>query len=189
MRSAPSPPPPEHRHPNPRTPHSSDHFSEPRELPSNARHLPPTIAAVPMNPSRSTPDTTRAWLPALAAGLVLALVVGVGVFAGGSGSDAGADEPTTEATIDAITGTTAPGAPEGIANPTPDTPAAAPAPPLAGPVSIGSAGDDVRRCRNVSPTWGSSPGRPTASSARDPAGRVGIQEAHRRRDLGGLRRQ
>ena len=36
-----------------------------------------------MSPRSSTPVNTRAWLAALAAGLVLALVVGVGVFAGG----------------------------------------------------------------------------------------------------------
>jgi hypothetical protein len=112
-----------------------------------------------MNPSRSTPDTTRAWLPALAAGLVLALVVGVGVFAGGNGSDVDAGEPTTESTIEAITGTTtASGTPEGITNPTPDTAAAPPAPPLAGPLSMGSAGDDVRRVQERLTELGFQPG-------------------------------
>ena len=112
-----------------------------------------------MTPSRSTPDTTRAWLPALAAGLVLALVVGVGVFAGGNGSDVGAGEPPTESTIDAITGTaTAPGTPEGITNPIPDPAAAPPAPPLAGPLSMGSAGDDVRRVQERLTELGFQPG-------------------------------
>jgi hypothetical protein len=112
-----------------------------------------------MTPRRSTPDDPRAWLPAVAAGLVLALVVGVGVFAGGSGSGVGADEPTTEATIEAITGTTtAPATPEGITNPAPDTAAAPTAPPLAGPISIGSAGDDVRRVQERLTELGFQPG-------------------------------
>ena len=111
-----------------------------------------------MSPSRSTPDNTRSWLPALAAGLVLALVVGVGVFAGGNGSGVGADEPTTKATIDDITGTTATGTPEGIANPTPDTAAPPTAPPLAGPLAMGSAGDDVRRVQERLTELGFQPG-------------------------------
>jgi hypothetical protein len=112
-----------------------------------------------MTSRRSTPDDPRAWLPAVAAGLVLALVVGVGVFAGGSGSGVGADEPTTEATIEAITGTTtAPATPEGITNPAPDTAAAPTAPPLAGPISIGSAGDDVRRVQERLTELGFQPG-------------------------------
>jgi hypothetical protein len=112
-----------------------------------------------MNPSRSTPDNSRAWLPAITAGLVLALVVGVGVFAGGSGSDVGADEPTTDAAIDPISATTtAPGTPEGITNPAPDTAAPTPAPPLAGPISIGSAGDDVRRVQERLTELGFQPG-------------------------------
>jgi len=114
-----------------------------------------------MSPSRSPPDTTRAWLPALAAGLVLALVIGVGVFAGGNGSEVGADEPTSESesTIDAVTGTTtAPGTPEGITNPASDTAAPPPAPPLAGPLSMGSAGDDVRRVQERLTELGFQPG-------------------------------
>jgi hypothetical protein len=111
-----------------------------------------------MSPSRSTPDTTRSWLPALAAGLVLALVVGVGAFAGGNGSSVGADEPTTEATIDTITATTALGTPEGFANPAPATTAPPTAPPLAGPLSMGSVGDDVRRVQERLIELGFQPG-------------------------------
>ncbi len=112
-----------------------------------------------MSSPRSAPDDSRAWLPAIAAGLVLALVVGVGVFAGGNGSDAGADEATTDATIAAVTATTAvSGTPEGLANPTPTTTALPTAPPLAGPVSLGSAGDDVRRVQERLAELGFQPG-------------------------------
>ena len=110
-----------------------------------------------MSPRPSTPDNARSWLPAVAAGLVLALVVGVGAFAGGGGADVGADEPV--ATIDAISGTTTtPGTPEGITNPTPDIDAAPTAPPLAGPLSLGSAGDDVRRVQERLTELGFQPG-------------------------------
>ena len=112
-----------------------------------------------MSPRTSTPDNGRAWLPAVAAGLVLALVVGVGAFAGGNGSDVDAGEATTEATIDAISvTTTTPGIPEGITNPTPEPAAAPPAPPLAGPLAMGSAGDDVRRVQERLIELGFQPG-------------------------------
>jgi hypothetical protein len=116
-----------------------------------------------MSPRRPAPDDTRAWLPAIAAGLVLALVVGVGVFAGGNGngSDVGADEPSTAETLAAVTATTtttAAASPEGIANPATTTVAAPTAPPLAAPISLGSAGDDVRRVQERLIELGFQPG-------------------------------
>ena len=111
-----------------------------------------------MSPRRSAPNDTRAWLPAIAAGLVLALVVGVGAFAGGAGSDADADAPTTEATVVSATTSTTPGAPEGIVTPVPETTAVPTAPPLAAPISLGSAGGDVQRVQQRLTELGFQPG-------------------------------
>jgi peptidoglycan hydrolase-like protein with peptidoglycan-binding domain len=92
-------------------------------------------------------------MPAIAAGLVLALVIGVGVFAGADGTDVDADESmiTTPAT-DRREGIVAPGA-------TTAPPAGAPtATPLAAPISLGSAGEDVRRVQERLTELGFQPG-------------------------------
>ncbi len=101
---------------------------------------------------RPRPTESSSWLPAIAAGLVLALVVGIGVFLGGNGTDVDADEPqvTTPSTdlrdgIVAPVATTAP-----AVEPT--------APPLAAPVSLGSAGEDVRRVQERLTALGFQPG-------------------------------
>jgi hypothetical protein len=109
-----------------------------------------------MSTRRPATDDTRAWLPAVAAGLVLALVVGVGVFAGGTGSDVDADEPSTDTTNSATTTTVV--VPDGIVTPAPTTDAVASAPPLAAPISLGSAGDDVRRVQERLAELGFQPG-------------------------------
>jgi lipoprotein-anchoring transpeptidase ErfK/SrfK len=111
-----------------------------------------------MSSRRSRSTDTSAWIPALAAGLVLALVVGIGVFAGGNGTDVDADGPASTGA-----GST-PDSPEGAPNePAPTTTAAPPrtaAPPLAGPISMGSVGDDVRRVQERLIELGFQPGPP-----------------------------
>jgi peptidoglycan hydrolase-like protein with peptidoglycan-binding domain len=102
-------------------------------------------------PPRST--DARPWLPAIAAGLVLAMVIGVGVFLGGNGTNVGA-EPSTLGTTPATdrNGIIAP-----VATTTP--PGIAPtAPPLAAPISLGSAGEDVRRVQERLTQLGFQPG-------------------------------
>jgi hypothetical protein len=101
------------------------------------------------------PDEARSWLPALAAGLVLALVVGIGAFAGGSPGDTASDEaPTSASTSDPT-----PGAPT-VPEPTTsiDTPAEPVVAPLAGPLALGSAGDDVVRVQERLTELGFQPG-------------------------------
>ncbi len=110
-----------------------------------------------MSPRRSRSTDTNAWFPAIAAGLVLALVVGIGIFVGGNGTDVDADAPVTDATN---TGGSVPESPEGIVNPVTTTtgdqpPAAA---PLAAPLSLGSAGEDVRRVQERLTELGFQPG-------------------------------
>jgi hypothetical protein len=109
-----------------------------------------------MTPRRSAPADARAWLPALAAGLVLALVVGIGAFAGGGSSDADTDASGADTVT--VTTTTAPGVPEGIVTPTPETTAVPTAPPLAAPISLGSAGGDVQRVQERLTELGFQPG-------------------------------
>lgn len=106
-------------------------------------------------PTRST--ETNPWIPAIAAGLVLALVVGIGAFVGGNGTGVDADAPTTD---DAATTDTTTAVPAGIANPAPTTTAPQPAaaPPLAAPISLGSVGDDVRRVQERLAELGFQPG-------------------------------
>jgi lipoprotein-anchoring transpeptidase ErfK/SrfK len=102
-------------------------------------------------PPRST--DARPWLPAIAAGLVLALVIGIGVFLGDNGTNVGA-EPSTLVTTPATDR-------NGIIAPVATTapPAIAPtAPPLAAPVSLGSAGEDVRRVQERLAQLGFQPG-------------------------------
>jgi lipoprotein-anchoring transpeptidase ErfK/SrfK len=102
-------------------------------------------------PPRST--DARPWLPAIAAGLVLAMVIGIGVFLGDNGTNVGA-EPSTLVTTPATDR-------NGIIAPVATTapPAIAPtAPPLAAPVSLGSAGEDVRRVQERLAQLGFQPG-------------------------------
>ncbi len=110
-----------------------------------------------MNAQPSRPSDVRPWLPAVAATLVLALVIGVGVFLGGNGTNVDADEPNTLATTAT---TTASPIPEGVTGPVATTePVAAPrAAPLATPVSLGSVGDDVRRVQERLTELGFQPG-------------------------------
>jgi len=110
-----------------------------------------------MSPRRPRSTDTNAWFPAIAAGLVLALVVGIGIFVGGNGTDVDADAPTTDATT---AGEAIPETPEGIVNPVTTTTADQPpsAAPLAAPLSLGSAGDDVRRVQERLTELGFQPG-------------------------------
>ena len=108
-----------------------------------------------MTSRRPRPTDAGSWLPAAAAGLVLALVVGIGVFASGNGTDvsADADQPRTATTP----GTDAVGV---VAAPVVDAASsdAPPATPLAAPLSLGSAGDDVRRVQERLAELGFQPG-------------------------------
>ena len=110
-----------------------------------------------MSPRRSRSTDTNAWFPAIAAGLVLALVVGIGIFVGGNGTDVDADAPTTAATTSSEA---VPETPEGIVNPVTTTTADQPpsAAPLAAPLSLGSAGEDVRRVQERLTELGFQPG-------------------------------
>jgi lipoprotein-anchoring transpeptidase ErfK/SrfK len=102
-------------------------------------------------PLRST--DARPWLPAIAAGLVLAMVIGIGVFLGDNGTNVGA-EPSTLVTTPATDR-------NGIIAPVATTapPVVAPtAPPLAAPISLGSAGEDVRRVQERLAQLGFQPG-------------------------------
>ena len=110
-----------------------------------------------MSPRRPRSTDTNAWFPAIAAGLVLALVVGIGIFVGGNGTDVDADAPTTDATT---AGEAIPETPEGIVNPVTTTTADQPpsAAPLAAPLSLGSAGEDVRRVQERLTELGFQPG-------------------------------
>ena len=110
-----------------------------------------------MSPRRSRSTDTNAWFPAIAAGLVLALVVGIGIFVGGNGTDVDADAPTTASTTSSEA---VPETPEGIVNPVTTTTADQPpsAAPLAAPLSLGSAGEDVRRVQERLTELGFQPG-------------------------------
>jgi hypothetical protein len=113
-----------------------------------------------MSPNRPRPNDTSAWLPAAAAGIVLALVVGIGVFAGGNGTNANADgdEPTTATTTptsDLVPVASAPVDTAPVVVASSDAPTAT---PLASPLSLGSAGDDVRRVQERLTELGFQPG-------------------------------
>ncbi len=109
-----------------------------------------------MNDPRSRPTDTRSWLPAAAAGLVLALVVGVGVFAGGN------DSGDSTSGVGSVPDTTSSAAnqPAAIIAPvtTDDTPPAPAIAPLESPLSLGSVGDDVRRLQERLTELGFQPG-------------------------------
>ena len=113
-----------------------------------------------MNPPHSRPTDNRSWLPAAAAGLVLALVVGVGVFAGGGGDSNATSDATGDAVTVPATTPSAANEPAAIAAPaptdtTPPTPVVA---PLATPLSIGLAGEDVRLLQERLTELGFQPG-------------------------------
>lgn len=111
-----------------------------------------------MSPDRAPRTEMSPWLPAVAAGLVLVLVVSIGVFLGGNGANVDADqatgigvspEPTspqtaTTTTAPSITTTTGPAAPT--------------APPLAAPLAPGSFGEDVTRVQERLTELGFQPG-------------------------------
>jgi peptidoglycan hydrolase-like protein with peptidoglycan-binding domain len=105
-----------------------------------------------MSSRRPRPTGAGPWLPAIAAGLVLALVVGIGVVLGGNGTDAGADEPSTLVTTPATDRR------DGLITPvvTPPTPPGAT--PLTAPVALGSVGEDVRRVQERLSELGFQPG-------------------------------
>ena len=113
-----------------------------------------------MNEPPPRPADSRSWLPAAAAGLVLALVVGVGAFAGGS------DASNNPNTSTAASGTVADATPSGADQPsaivapvgTDDAPTAPVVAPLASPLSLGSVGDDVRRLQDRLTELGFQPG-------------------------------
>ncbi len=113
-----------------------------------------------MTTPRSRHTDTRSWLPAAAAGLVLALVVGVGAFAGGNDSDGAAREQTTA--TDVVSTTTRAGAnqPAAIVAPTTtdNTPPAQVVAPLGAPLSLGSVGNDVRLLQERLTELGFQPG-------------------------------
>ena len=104
------------------------------------------------------PSETRSWVPAIAASLVLALVIGIGVFVGGGDHNADANDATSGATPNSLVGQ----APESSISSTPvaavdisSTPVVA---PLASPLAMGSAGDDVRRVQERLSELGFQPG-------------------------------
>ena len=109
-----------------------------------------------MNQRSSNPSATRSWLPVIAASLVLALVIGIGVFAGGGdhNADANATSPASDSTIDQ--------APEpattNAAVTSVEQPATPVVGPLASPLAMGSAGDDVRRVQERLTELGFQPG-------------------------------
>ena len=109
-----------------------------------------------MNQRSSNPSATRSWLPAIAASLVLALVIGIGVFAGGGdhNADANATSLASDSTIDqAAEPATTNAAVTSVEQPA--TPVVA---PLASPLAMGSAGDDVRRVQERLTELGFQPG-------------------------------
>jgi hypothetical protein len=106
-----------------------------------------------MSSRGARPTGATPWLPAIAAGLVLAMVIAIGVFLGGNGTEVGADEPSTLVTTPATDRR------EGIIAPVVTTAPPAPtATPLAAPVSLGSAGEDVRRVQQRLTDLGFQPG-------------------------------
>jgi hypothetical protein len=105
-----------------------------------------------MNSRRPRPTDARPWLPAIAAGLVLATVIGVGILLGGNGTNVGADEPG------ALVTTPATDRRDGIVAVTTAPPAAPTATPLAAPISLGSVGEDVRRVQQRLAELGFQPG-------------------------------
>jgi hypothetical protein len=113
-----------------------------------------------MNESRSRPTDSRSWLPAAAAGLVLALVVGVGAFAGGSDASDDPNSSTVDNGSVVVTTPSGAGQPSAIAAPvaTDDAPATPVVAPLASPLSLGSVGDDVRRLQERLTELGFQPG-------------------------------
>ena len=116
-----------------------------------------------MTSRRPRPTDASSWLPAAAAGLVLALVVGIGVFASGNGTDANAEaEAEADQTSTAIT-TPATDSVGVVTAPVVNAassgaPLARTATPLAAPLSLGSAGNDVRRVQERLAELGFQPG-------------------------------
>ncbi len=111
-----------------------------------------------MNQRSSNPSETRSWLPAIAASLVLALVIGIGVFAGGANRNVDADDATSGASPDSIVDQATESTTVNAAVITDDQPATPVVAPLASPLAMGSAGDDVRRVQERLSQLGFQPG-------------------------------
>ncbi len=141
-----------------------------------------------MSPRRSRSTDTNAWFPAIAAGLVLALVVGIGIFVGGNGTDVDADAPTTGATTagEPISGDTGGHRQPGHHHDGRPAPFRSTA---RGAALLGI-------CRRGRPPRAGTPHRtgiPAGSGRwavrrRNPASGLGVQEADRHPAMGGLRR-
>lgn len=116
-----------------------------------------------MNPRPTTaPSPSRRdaspWLPAVAAGLVLALVIGAGIFLGGNGTDVDAEEASGVDIEPAPTDSLLNGTAALVATvTTPDAPVTT-VTPLASPLAMGSAGNDVVRVQERLTELGFQPG-------------------------------
>ena len=112
----------------------------------------------PTTPRRPSQRGASPWLPAVAAGLVLALVIGAGIFLGGNGTNVDADEAPGVAIASAPTDSQLIG-PTALAGTVtvPDAPVVSVA-PLASPLTLGSAGNDVIRVQERLTELGFRPG-------------------------------
>ena len=112
----------------------------------------------PTTPRRPSQRDASPWLPAVAAGLVLALVIGAGIFLGGNGTNVDADEAPGVAIASAPTDSRLNG-PTALAGTVtvPDAPVVSVA-PLASPLAMGSAGNDVVRVQERLTELGFQPG-------------------------------
>lgn len=109
-----------------------------------------------MSPSnRQPPGSVGRWVPALAAGLVLIAVVGIGALMGGGGSSSAADvdAPGADPTAASLVGT-----PIDVTAPVAPDPSVSTVPPLASPLMMGSSGEDVTHLQNRLAELGFQPG-------------------------------
>ncbi len=117
----------------------------------------------PTTPQRPSQRDASPWLPAVATGLVLALVIGAGIFLGGNGTNVDADEvpggAIESAAIESAPIDSQPNAPTALAGTVtvPDAPVVT-ATPLASPLAMGSAGNDVVRVQERLTELGFQPG-------------------------------
>ena len=109
-------------------------------------------------PRRPHQREASPWLPAVAAGLVLAVVIGAGIFLGGNGTNVDADE-TPGVAIGTAPTDSQPNGPATPAGPltTAESPITSVA-PLASPLAKGSAGNDVVRVQERLAELGFQPG-------------------------------
>ncbi len=108
-----------------------------------------------MNQRSSKPSETRSWLPAVAASLLLALVIGIGVFVGGGSPNADANDATISVSATSVDQASESSMISAAAADVPSTPVVA---PLASPLAMGSAGDDVKRVQQRLSELGFQPG-------------------------------